>query len=420
VDAARARLAIIGSHAVSALAESLEGDNSRIRANAMPLLALIRDARGREPLMAMLLDRDSRLREIATRCLARFPSSQTVVLLERLVAKEKVLDVRVAAIHALVELYGSGQERAIRQVVEILFDVTEDTRLRIAALALLPLLRTSERRSILRRLGQDPSEEVVRRASELAATAGIGDDPASLESMVRDLASHDYAVWSEAVQGLAASGAAAVPPLVAEMRRRAHDPEYCARAGMVLKGLGTRHGRSLALVLDQVEEPLPLQVLVESAGTIGEKSLVYRLKNLIDRIASSPAPPVAFNGFDPMQRVRAKAHLELARVGSRLAIQDLRSALADHDRRLEPEMVATVRRIGKKDEIPDLLRAYLREDRFMREQVVDAVRAIMKRERIRRDSRMFHALSARQRAALDSILPLPRSARRAPRRKPKR
>ena len=418
VDAARARLAIIGSHAVSALAESLEGDNSRVRANAMPLLALIRDTRGREPLMAMVLDRDPRLREIAARCLARFPSSQTVVLLERLVAKERVLDVRVAAIHALVELYGAGQDRAVRQVVEVLFDVAEDVRLRIAALALLPMLKPSERRGSLRRLGQDPSEEVVRRATELAAGAGTGHDPTSLDSMVRDLASGDYAVWSEAVQDLAASGAAAVPPLIAEMRRRSHDPEYCARAGMVLRGLGTRHGRSLALALDQVEEPLPLQVLVESAGAIGERSLVYRLKNLIDRIAAGPAP--AANGFDPMQRVRAKAHLELARVGSRLAIQDLRDALADHDRRLEPEMVATVMRIGKKDEIPDLLRAYFREDRFTREQVVDAVRAIMKRERIRRNSRMFHALSARQRAALDSILPEPRSSRRAPRRKPKR
>jgi HEAT repeat protein len=419
VDAARARLAIIGSQAVSALAESLEGDNSRVRANAMPLLALIRDTRGREPLMAMVLDRDPRLREIAVRCLARFPSSQTVVLLERLVAKERVLEVRVAAIHALVELYGAGQDRAVRQVVEVLFDVAGDVRLRTAALALLPVLKASERRGILRRLGQDPSEEVVRRAAELAATAWTGHDPTSLESMVRDLASGDYAVWSEAVQGLAASGAAAVPPLIAEMRRRAHDPEYCVRGGMVLKGLGTRHGRSLALALDQVEEPLPLQVLVESAGAIGERSLVYRLKNLIERIAAAP-PPAASNGFDPMQRVRAKAHLELARVGSRLAIQDLRDALADHDRRLEPEMVATVRRIGKKDEIPDLLRTYLREDRFTREQVVDAVRAIMKRERIRRNSRMFHALSARQRATLDSILPEPRSSRLAPRRKPKR
>jgi HEAT repeat protein len=381
----------------------------------MPLLALIRDSRGREPLMAMLLDRDARLREVAARCLARFPSSQTVVGLERLFARERVVEVRVAAIHALVELYSGGQERAVRQVVEILFDVDEDARLRSAALALLPVLRPSERRTVLRQLAQDPSRDVARRSSELARGAVPAPDSAAVRALVRDVASDDYAVWSEAVQRLSTSGTAMVDPLVAAMQRRAHDPEYCARAGMVLKGLGTRHRGSLAHALDQVSEPLPLQVLVESAGAIGEKSLIYRLKNLIDRIAARPTAADS-NGFEPMQRVRAKAHLELARVGSRLAIQDLREGLADHGRRLEPEMLSAVQLIGKKDEIPDLLRAYVREDRFMRERVVEAVRAIMKRERIRRNNRMFQALTARQRAALETILPPPRARRRTRRR----
>ena len=75
-------------------------------------------------------------------------------------------------------------------------------------------------------------------------------------------------------------------------------------------------------------------------------------------------------------------------------------------------MLSAVQRIGKKDEIPDLLRAYLREDRFMRDRVVQAVRAIMKRERIRRNNRMFHALTPRQRTALEAILPPPRPPRR--------
>ena len=147
---------------------------------------------------------------------------------------------------------------------------------------------------------------------------------------------------------------------------------------------------------------------------------MFRLKNLIERIAENRAVPAERDGFDPMQRVRAKAHLELARVGSRLAIADLRDALSDQQRRLEPEMVAAVERIGKKDEIPDLLRAYLREDRFLRDRVVVAVRAIMKRERIRRNNRMFHSLSPRQVSALEAILPPVRARRTAPRRKPKR
>jgi len=189
---------------------------------------------------------------------------------------------------------------------------------------------------------------------------------------------------------------------------------------MVLKGLGPRRGRCLAEALDRVEEPLPLQVLVEVVGALGDKALIYRLKNLIDRIAENRAAPAARDGFDPMQRVRAKAHLELARVGSRLAIADLREALSGQERRLEPEMVDAVERIGKRDEIPDLLRAYLREDQFLKDRVEVAVRAIMKRERIRRNNRMFHSLSPRQLSALESILPPVRARRTSARRKPKR
>jgi HEAT repeat protein len=421
VDAARARLAIIGARAVDALAESLEGDNNRIRANAMPLLALIHDARGREPLMAMLLDRDARLREIATRSLARFSSLQTVVAIERLLDKERAPRVRVAAVRALVEQYAAGQDRAVRQVVEILFDADEDPRLRDAALRLLPLLPGSERRGILRRLRHDPCKELSDRVEELElAPHRPVNVTATVQRRIRDLASDDYGTWNEAVQRLSAIGVPAAGPLVEEMQRRSHDPEYCARAGMVLKGLGPRRGRCLAEALDRVEEPLPLQVLVEVAGTLGDKSLIYRLKNLIDRIAENRTVPAGRDGFDPMQRVRAKAHLELARVGSRLAIVDLREALSGQERRLEPEMVDAVERIGKRDEIPDLLRAYLREDRFLKDRVEVAVRAIMRRERIRRNNRMFHSLSPRQLTALEAILPPVRSRRTSSRRKPKR
>jgi len=421
VDAARARLAIIGARAVDALAETLEGDNNKIRANAMPLLALIHDARGREPLMAMLLDHDPRLREVAARALARFPSVHTVVALERLLDQEKAPRVRVAIVRALVEQYAAGQDRAVRQVVEILFDAEVNPALRDAALGLLPLLPASERRGTLRRLRQDPSKELSSRVEEVErAHSAPVNVTATVQKRIRHLASDDYATWNEAVHRLSGIGGPAVGPLVDEMKRRAHDPEYCASAGMVLKGLGPRRGRCLAEALDQVEEPLPLQVLVEVAGDLGDKSLIYRLKNLIERIAENRAVPAERDGFDPMQRVRAKAHLELARVGSRLAIADLRDALSDPQRRLEPEMVAAVERIGKKDEIPDLLRAYLREDRFLRDRVVMAVRAIMKRERIRRNNRMFHSLSPRQVSALEAILPPVRARRTAPRRKPKR
>src|SRR5262245_22353684 len=114
VDAARARLAIVGTRAVEALIEAIEGDNARVRAHAMPLLALIQDARGREPLIAMLLDTDGKMREIAARCLARFPGRESQVGLERLLAAESRIEVKLAAVEALVEHAASGHEPALR------------------------------------------------------------------------------------------------------------------------------------------------------------------------------------------------------------------------------------------------------------------------------------------------------------------
>jgi len=414
VDRARARLSIIGSHSVVALVEALEGDNNRVRSHAMPLLALIQDPRGREPLVAMLLDRDPRMREIAARCLARFSSIDAVGALERLLKREKVRDVRVSAVHGLLELYEAGQDSAVRRILEVLLDPKDDVKIRTAAMALLPLLRPTARRGLLRRLRQDSVEEIARRAAEITEEDEAPRDKGRVEALVRELADDDYAVWNEALHRLVSAGPAASEAIVAEMRRRAGDPEYCTRAGMALKALGPRRVRGLADALDAVDEPLPLQVLVEVAGTIGEKSLIYRLKSVIERV--TPRPDAAGSSrFDTMQRVRAKAHLELARIGSRVAIQDLQAILADSDRRLPLEALGAVESIGKKDEIPLLLRAYLREDPFTRGRIAGVVRSILKRERIRRNSVALRTLPADLRRVLEGILA--RSTRRPARRR---
>jgi HEAT repeat protein len=416
VDRARARLSIIGSHSVVGLVEALEGDNNRVRCHAMPLLALIQDPRGREPLVAMLLDRDPRMREIAARCLARFPSLDAVAALERLLKREKIREVRVSAVHGLLELYEAGQDTAIRRILEVLLDAKEDPKIRAASMALLPLLRPTARRGLLRRLRQDGVEEIARRAAEITEEdeTPAPRDRSGIETLVRELAADDYAVWNEALHRLAAAGPAVSEAIVAEMRRRSGDPEYCTRAGMALKALGPRRVRGLADALDVVDEPLPLQILVEVAGTIGEKPLIYRLKSVIERVA--PRPETAGTSrFDTMQRVRAKAHFELARIGSRVAIQDLQSILTDADRRVPLEALAAVEQIGKKDEIPLLLRAYLREDPFTRGRIAGVVRTILKRERIRRNSVALRSLSAELRRALEGILA--RSTRRASRGK---
>ena len=403
-------MSIIGSHSVEALVEALEGDNNRVRTHAMPLLAVIQDPRGRGPLVAMLLDQDPRMREIAVRCLARFPSLDAVAAIERLIKRERVRDVRVAAVHALLELYEAGQDAAIRRILELLLDPKEDPRIRSASMALLPLLRPAARRGLFLRLRQDAVEEIARKAAEIADEdePAAPRDKSTIDSLVRELASREYTVWNEALHRLASGGPSAFEAVVAEMRRRSGDPEYCTRAGMALRAFGSRRVRGLAEALDTVDEPLPLQVLVEVAGTIGEKPLIYRLKSVIERVA--PRSDAGSGRFDTMQRVRAKAHHELARIGSRVAIADLQTILADTERRLPLEALAAVELIGKRDEIVLLLRAYLREDSFMRGRIAAVVRTILKRERIRRNSVVLRALPPELRRIFDGILA--RSARR--------
>jgi HEAT repeat protein len=411
VDGAQARLSVIGARAVEQLIEALEGHDDRIRARVMPLLALIRDPRARGPLIAMLLDRSSRLRAVAAQCLGRFASPDAVAALERTLRGERRARVRVAAVRSLVDQYAGGQERALSIVLERLDDAGEMQDVRLAALSVLPQLRESERVGLLERLRRDSMEPVSRAASEILAAPPPRSDPsrAEIARLVADLRSPDYTVWNHAVARLGAAGAGAVGPLIEEMQSRAHDPESCTRAGMALKAVGPRHGGALAEAIEAIDEPLPLSVLVEVIGAYADKPLIYRLEGLVERLAHRSGET---DGLDLMQRVRAKAHLELARIGSRVAIQDLRDALADTERRVELELLAAMRLIGKKEEIELLLRAYEREDDLVKREIADTILEIRKRERLRRNDRLFQALPAHLAALLRTILPPARSPRR--------
>jgi hypothetical protein len=154
---------------------------------------------------------------------------------------------------------------------------------------------------------------------------------------------------------------------------------------------------------------------VEVVGAFGVKSLVYRLKDLIDRLRERAVRPEV-NGFDPLRRVRARAHLELARVGSRCAASDLRQMLSAPDGGVEVEVIAAAELVGKKDEIPDLIRAWAREDRAGRKRLSEALRAILRREGIRRNSRVLRGLAAGQERVVETMLGKARTENSRPKR----
>ena len=162
---------------------------------------------------------------------------------------------------------------------------------------------------------------------------------------------------------------------------------------------------------------MPLSILVEVIGSYGVHAMTYRLADVLEALAAQRARSSARGSADLLERVRAKAHLELAKIGSRVAIQDLREALGNGHRRAEMEMVAAVALIGKRDELLDLMRAWRNEDAFMRNRIADAVRSVMRRERIRRNSVALRSLGEEHRATLMKILDqraTPRAARKRP------
>lgn len=405
VDSAKARLSVIGARAVEALIEALEADHAAVRLHAMQLLAFIRDPRGREPLKAMLFDGCPETRAAAARAVAKFPSADSAATLERLLRRAAETEVRAAAIEALVEVYSAGQESALAPVLGVLLDPDEDAAVRRSATAVLPRLPANERRSLKHRLDLDAEPEVATAAGEAirSSSGGSGGTP-DVRHLLDDLADDDYAAWDSAVQRLTAIGSPAVEPLVRRMRRRAQSPEFCTRVGMVLKAIGPRRGRVIGELVESVDEPLPLSVLVEVIGSYGVNALTYRLANVIESLAERRAAASSSAEIELLERVRAKAHLELARIGSRVAIQDLREALGDERRRVEVEILAAVELIGKKDELLDLIRAWKKEDDFMRDRIGAVVRAVMRRERIRRNSVALRSLGEEPRATLSALL----------------
>ncbi len=392
-DAARARLAVLGGRAVEDLVLALEGRDRCIRERVMPLLALIRDPRGRAPLIATLLDAEPAMRALAAECLARFPAPDVVLALERTLLRDAHESVRVAAVRALVEHCSAGRDDAMRRPLELLLDPSEGRSMRVAAFRLVRTLPAAQRPSLLARLGEDTDAEIRRLAR------AFDSEPSPTPCALDELASPDYARWNAAVLQLGSGGAVIVSALVGEICRRG-DPEFATRAGMVLKALGRRHALSIADALDRVADAIALHVLVDVIGTIGEPALVYRLKDVLDRLGRDPADGA-------IRRVRARSHLELARIGSRVAIQDLRAALGDVGFPLDLELLSAVELVGTRDEIPVLLAAFLREEPFVAERVAHTVRTIMKRERIRRDDRTLQRLGTGMRGALDRILPRP-------------
>ncbi len=406
LDAAKARLIIIGTRAVEHLINALDGENNNAKIQAMSILSLIRDQRAKNPLIALLLDRNPKIRLAAVQSLSKFPSDEVILSIKRFLQKEKTIEVKVAAIHSLIAMIRNGFDNAMSPVLEVIFDTKEASEVRMASFSILPFLKITERKAILKRLKTDPDGKVVEKAQEYenAPLSYEGIDAEEIKKSIEKLASADYEELNEAIQHLVSTGKRSIDPLVQEMVRRGNDAEFCSRATMVLKGLSSNHLKSLAPYLETINEPLPLRIIVDVIGSLDDKSLLYRLKGLIDRINSSPELLNSTVGTNSYKRIKARAHLQLAKAGSRMAIDDLKENLIDQNGHIDLDLLSSLEYIGKKEELPHLVQAFNMEDDWTKERIREVFTKIKKRERIRKNNKIFKAMAREGPSSLRQLL----------------
>ncbi len=408
IESAREALVAGGGSAVRALVRTLDTDDDRLRVRAIGLLGLLGDARAARPLAALLFDHSATVRRAAAGALARISSEVTVPALVGYLRREPALGLRRVAVRALVRLVQTGHEEPIRALLDVAADTEQPSSLRAAALDAMPFIAVSDdessvaaSRTLLLGLANEPAAEVATKARRLLDSSELPRvEPWAMERLLRDLASERQHVWRRALALLGRIGGAVTEPTVQALLAHPQDREFARRCVLVLRGLSSRQLARLGPHLDAVADPIPLEALVEIAASCASRALLARLAALIDRLAALSER----DGPQRTARARARAHLALARAGSRLAISDLRRILEDPRFPIGPDVIEAASTIGTRHELSSLLRAYMRTRGVHRLALHDAFRDVAQRERIRRTDRTVAVLPADERRAAMQIL----------------
>lgn len=414
--AAKESLAARGPEVIPILLSCLDAEPERLRLRAISLLSLMADARAARPLTSLLHDPSPAIRQRAAGALARLPAPEVLNALARLVDRETVTSVRLVAVRSLVRLIQTGHDQAFRPVLDRMSNPAEEARIRTTAMEAIPWMTRRQdqelTRALLVRLTEDPCEAVARKARRMLATPSRPRlEPWAIEKLLVDLGSQKLGVWRRAVALLSLGGSAIVEPVIQAILEHPTDGDYIRRCTLVLKELPPRALARLGVFLEVVREPVPLEALVDVAAGTGSRVLLARLTSLIRSLAEA-----AENDGKDLESVRQKAHLALAKAGSRLAVDDLRRLLEDRRVPVRPELAEAVAVIGTRRELPALVRGFRRSRGVARLALRESVLAVARREKIRRTDRCFSLLEGPERhAAMEILGPSPRPGRVSPR-----
>jgi hypothetical protein len=342
-ESAVARLTLLGPRTIPHIQEFLKEATTNGRLAALDVLERLGDARGLDSVLPLTIGTNEDVARRAIEIAAAFPEPRAARAFCAVLSSGSPSRRRAAA-EGLGRLNRLGLVEAVEPLLGLVLDQGVEEALRLDALQSLSSLDRRALLPALKTLAKDRSPALVRAAAALTGRRS-GVKGAELVS-------------NEEAEG---------PALLA---RLASARISSAELSAILAGLAKRRTPAL----------LPL------------------LRRRLDDLSAEAAAL----GVEATARSKARIHLALGALGSRIALHDLREMLRARPVYAAHDLLAAADLVGDASLVPALAALAADEPRLV-EVAAPVFRAIVRREKVRRTSRVVRGLDPRHTAALEAL-----------------
>ena len=340
-ESAVAQLTLLGPRTIPQVRDFLGKAQATGRLAALEVLERLGETRGLDAVLPLTTDAHEEVAVRAIQVAAGFKEARSVAALRAILSSGSSTR-RRAAVKGLGQLHRLGLVEAVEPLLRVLLDQSEEEALRLDALESLSSLARRTLLPALRPLAKDQSPALVRAAAALVREAARANSAEPLSAAPAD-----------------------IPTLLARLTAtRTSSAEVTAILAALVKQ------RSPAL--------LPL--------------LARRLE------AMSAEGPKA----EPTARAKARLHLALGALGSRIALHDLRDMLKARPLYAARDLLAAAEVVGDASLVPAIAALAADEPR-LGPAAATAFRAIAGREHLRRTSRVIQGLREEHKTSLMTL-----------------
>jgi HEAT repeats len=350
-ESAVARLTLLGPRTIPHIQDFLKKAKAPPRLAALEVLEGLGDVRALPCVLNLTEDASEGVALRAIEIAATFPEPRAADAL-RAVLSSGSPSRRQAAAKSLGHLHRLGLVEAVLPLLGLLLDQGEEDSLRLGVLESLSSLDRRTLLPALETLSTDRSSVLVRAARDLMVRLS-GVKSAKPAARAAPAAEADIPTLLARLESARTSGAEVAAIVEALVKRRT--PGLLPLLGRRIEALST-----------------------EGAASANESTA----------------------------RARARIHLTLGALGSRIALHDLREMLKTRPLYAARDLLAAADLVGDASLVPALAALAADEPRLVAA-ASTAFRAIARREKLRRTSRAVKALGPRHRAALESLWPPP-------------